>query len=778
MKWEGPGKFPYPAKPGSKLIKRKSVAKVLLQLNPQAKEQQKELLRQQVSRETSSTEPYCLLLGILSHKWEYDRRGSLPTSEEAVRSREKAKEQIVKPALAATPVEKGNQWHSNTTEVSGYQRWFESVNSYTYTDLRVFLLSPVRDTTPTGDGDLPAAVNFHEVSERVHWFSNESFLNLFPNPFTPKQRVGPHGWTCPGHWVPGASTIQCRRWGALHREQHDSSRIHQHGVVYLYNRYVGTTDMLEDSGSEGSTSTVNQPLPGEQAALPVMQEAAANQAAPVPYPYPHNELIGGDCVESIQRRLLGGSPFPSAHAIQMARIDAEDLFEAKVDICRVMAGLHPDGDWMGRGAWALANPRTLTGEDSLENLLRLRDGVVSGDATTVTALKQRIRGILLNRRNIPIMSMPIESMLLAVNSNFLVFSVSSDDMMGQSFASLVPTVAAAESAIGLAIFVITFRVRGTIAVESINSIQGSTFGTENKLGSLGALPSYIPVDDSKQGRAKLFSLSSVGSGRITIARPGGIIYRMEVDPLPLTYEVEGVLADPSDGTKKECEARLKFCLIDTAGIRKKGAVASSGSITEALSVNQAFRAIRRADVVALVIEAMACITEQDWKIAERIEKEGKGCVIVVNKWDTIPNKNQSTATYYEQDVREKLRLLGWAPIVYSTAIGEHSVDKIISTANIVEKERSRRLTTSILNQVIWEAVALKSPPRTRGGKRGRVYYCTQAAIRPPTFVFFVNDAKLFPETYRRYMEKQLRSNAGFSGTPIRLLWRSRRKTKG
>nr|QMQ98049.1 ATP synthase subunit 1 [Solanum torvum] len=154
--------------------------------------------------------------------------------------------------------------------------------------------------------------------------------------------------------------------------------------------FTYTTDMLEDSGPFGSTSTVNQPLPGEQAALPVMQEAAANQAAPVPYPYPHNEFIGGDCVESIQRRLLERSPFPSAHAIQMARIDAEDLFEAKVDIIRVMAGLHPDGDWLGRGAWALANPRTATGEDSLENLLRLRDGVLSGDATTVTALKQRM----------------------------------------------------------------------------------------------------------------------------------------------------------------------------------------------------------------------------------------------------------------------------------------------------------------------------------------------------------------------------------------------------
>ncbi|XP_019448597.1 PREDICTED: uncharacterized protein LOC109351567 [Lupinus angustifolius] len=218
----------------------------------------------------------------------------------------------------------------------------------------------------------------------------------------------------------------------------------------------------------------------------------------------------------------------------------------------------------------------------------------------------------------------------------------------------------------------------------------------------------------------------------------------------------------------------KFKLIDTAGIRKRSAIISGGSTTESLSVNRAFRAIRRSDVVALVIEAMACITEQDYKIAERIEQEGKGCVIVVNKWDTIPNKNQQTAAYYEQDVREKLRKLNWAPIVYSTAIVGQSVEKIIVAASEVEKERSRRLGTSILNQVVQEAVTFKPPPRTRGGRRGRVYYCTQAAIRPPTFVFFVNDAKLFPETYRRYMEKQLRTDAGFPGTPIRLLWRSRR----
>ncbi|PWA93570.1 GTP-binding family protein [Artemisia annua] len=240
--------------------------------------------------------------------------------------------------------------------------------------------------------------------------------------------------------------------------------------------------------------------------------------------------------------------------------------------------------------------------------------------------------------------------------------------------------------------------------------------------------------------------------------------------------VSGTTRDAID-TEFEGPDGQKFRLIDTAGIRKRTAVASSGSTTEALSVNRAFRAVRRSDVVALVVEALACITEQDYKIAERIEREGKGCLIVVNKWDTIPNKNQQTTLHYEEDVRTKLRILNWAPIVYSTALAGNSVDRIIIAASEVEKERSRRLSTATLNQVVHEALAFKSPPRTRGGKRGRLYYCTQAAIRPPTFVFFVNDAKLFPETYRRYMEKQLRTDAGFSGTPIRLLWRSRKKSE-
>jgi len=151
--------------------------------------------------------------------------------------------------------------------------------------------------------------------------------------------------------------------------------------------FTYTSDMLEDSASSGrssSTSAVNQPLPGEQAmppALPVMQEAA-NRA--LPYPYQNNDIIGGDSVESIQRRLLGRFPSPSAHEIQMARIEAEDLFEVKVDICQVMAGLHPSGDWMGRGARALDNLRTATGEESLSKLLRMREDLQTAGLHSAT----------------------------------------------------------------------------------------------------------------------------------------------------------------------------------------------------------------------------------------------------------------------------------------------------------------------------------------------------------------------------------------------------------
>ncbi|XP_073270576.1 uncharacterized protein [Primulina huaijiensis] len=305
----------------------------------------------------------------------------------------------------------------------------------------------------------------------------------------------------------------------------------------------------------------------------------------------------------------------------------------------------------------------------------------------------------------------------------------------------------------------------------ISAISGTGTGE-----LLGAVCSHLKKsEDSESIDIEDYVPAIAIVGRPNVGK-SSILNALVGEDRTIVSPVSGTTRDAID-TEYVAPDGKKFHLIDTAGIRRRAVVASSGSTTEALSVNRALRAIRRSDVVALVIEAMACITEQDFKIAEQIDKEGKGCLIVVNKWDTIPDKNQQTTLHYEDDVREKLRILKWAPIVYSTAIQGHNVDKIIVAASMVEKERSRRLTTAILNQVVRETVAFKSPPRTRGGKRGRVYYCTQAAIRPPTFVFFVNDAKLFPETYRRYVEKQLRTSAGFTGTPIRLLWRSRRKSE-
>ncbi|OEL24615.1 GTPase Der [Dichanthelium oligosanthes] len=304
----------------------------------------------------------------------------------------------------------------------------------------------------------------------------------------------------------------------------------------------------------------------------------------------------------------------------------------------------------------------------------------------------------------------------------------------------------------------------------ISAITGT--GTGDLLDLVcSELKKFEGLDGVEEEKSKIPAIAIVGRPNVG---KSSLLNALVGEDRTIVSPVSGTTRDAIDTEFTTADGE-KYKLIDTAGIRRRAAVVSAGSTTESLSVKRAFRAIRRSDVVALVIEAMACVTEQDYKIAERIEKEGKACVIVVNKWDTIPNKNHESTTHYEQDVRGKLRILDWAPVVYCSATNGTSVEKIISAAALVEKERSRRLGTSILNQVVREAIAFKPPPRTRGGKRGRVYYTTQAAVGPPTFVLFVNDAKLFPDTYRRYMEKKLRSDAGFPGTPIRLLWRSRRR---
>jgi len=213
-----------------------------------------------------------------------------------------------------------------------------------------------------------------------------------------------------------------------------------------------------------------------------------------------------------------------------------------------------------------------------------------------------------------------------------------------------------------------------------------------------------------------------------------------------------------------------YRLIDTAGIRRKKQVEYG---PEFFSVNRAFKAIRRADVVLLVIDTLDGVTEQDQKLAGRIADDGRACVIVANKWDAV-EKDAHTIYDYEREIKNRLYFVDWAPIIFTSALTGQRVDKILDLVDLVAEQHVRRVTTSVVNEVIEEGLRWHSPPTTRQGRQGRIYYGTQVSSGPPTIALFVNDAKLFNDNYRRYIERQFRESLGFVGTPIRLLWRSKK----
>jgi GTPase len=214
----------------------------------------------------------------------------------------------------------------------------------------------------------------------------------------------------------------------------------------------------------------------------------------------------------------------------------------------------------------------------------------------------------------------------------------------------------------------------------------------------------------------------------------------------------------------------QYRLIDTAGIRKKKNVEYG---PEFFSINRAFKAIRRADVVLLVIDALDGVTEQDQKLAGRIIEEGRACIVVVNKWDAL-EKDSHTIYDYEKTLQERLHFTDWASTIFVSALTGQRVEKILELVVESAAEHKRRVSTSVINEVLEEAVRWHSPPTSRGGRQGKIYYGTQVTTQPPTIALFVNEAKRFNDNYRRYIERQFRQQLGFKGTPIRLLWRSKK----
>lgn len=212
-----------------------------------------------------------------------------------------------------------------------------------------------------------------------------------------------------------------------------------------------------------------------------------------------------------------------------------------------------------------------------------------------------------------------------------------------------------------------------------------------------------------------------------------------------------------------------YLLIDTAGIRRKRSIESES--VELYSVIRAFDAIRRADVVVMVVDATEGLSEQDVRIAGFIHEEGKPSVIVMNKWDLIEKDSYSMNKFNEQ-LNEDLKFMSYFVPLYTSAVTGQRLNKIMESVELVHEHAGYRISTSQINEILANAVSVNEPPM-KNGKRCKIYYMTQGAINPPTFIVFVNDKDLMHFSYLRYLENSIRSAVDFSGTPIKIILRSK-----
>ena len=235
----------------------------------------------------------------------------------------------------------------------------------------------------------------------------------------------------------------------------------------------------------------------------------------------------------------------------------------------------------------------------------------------------------------------------------------------------------------------------------------------------------------------------------------------------IVSDIEGTTREAVD-TRFVTDDGREFAIIDTAGIRKKGKVYEN---TEKYSVLRALRAIERSNVVLCVINAEEGIREQDKKVFGYAHEAGKGIIIVVNKWDTV-EKETNTLRDFELEVREEFRYLSYAPIIFVSATTKKRLDKLPDIIEQVHNNQNIRIQSSILNDVVMDAVATNPTP-TDNGKRLKIFYTTQVSVSPPTFIIFVNDPELLHFSYKRFLENRFRATFNFEGTPIHIIARRR-----
>ena len=212
----------------------------------------------------------------------------------------------------------------------------------------------------------------------------------------------------------------------------------------------------------------------------------------------------------------------------------------------------------------------------------------------------------------------------------------------------------------------------------------------------------------------------------------------------------------------------KYLFIDTAGMRRKSKVDDA---VEKYSNLRSVSAIERADVCLILIDANEGVTEQDTKVAGLAHEAGKACIIVVNKWDMV-EKDTNTMQKMTDDIRRDLSYMTYAPVLFISALTGQRVDKLFEMVNAVSNQNSMRITTGMLNNILEDATARVQPP-TDKGRRLKIYYMTQVGVKPPHFVIFCNDARLFHFSYQRYLENQIRAVFGLTGTPVKITIRQK-----
>ncbi len=280
---------------------------------------------------------------------------------------------------------------------------------------------------------------------------------------------------------------------------------------------------------------------------------------------------------------------------------------------------------------------------------------------------------------------------------------------------------------------------------------------------LDAIFEYFPPETGEEEEEDLIRVAVIGKPN---AGKSSLVNKITGENRCIVSDIAGTTRDAIDTTVENSYGR--FTLIDTAGLRRKSKVDDA---IEKYSVLRAKMAIERADVCVIMIDATEGFTEQDSKVAGLAHEAGKGCVIAVNKWDAV-EKDGKTMQQFKKKLEVDFSFMSYAPMVFISAKTGQRLDNLFSLIKSVSNANAMRISTGMLNDLLAQATARVQPP-TDKGKRLKIYYMTQASVKPPTFVFFVNSAELFHFSYQRYLENRIRETFGMEGTPIRFVIRER-----